>query len=60
VVCWYGFGGSGVRVLPDDAPEIKATPGKSVEDMVSRSMKRADDMFEGECYEFLIKVGYLW
>jgi hypothetical protein len=28
------------KVLPEDAPVIKATPGKRVEDMIARSRER--------------------
>lgn len=31
------------RVLPEDAPVIKATPGKRLEDMISGLRKRVDD-----------------
>lgn len=42
-----------MRVLPEDAPVMRATPGNNrVEDMASRLRRRADDVFKGECHEF--------
>jgi hypothetical protein len=44
------------RVLPEDAPVIRATPGKRVEDMVSRSRGRENEYFENigtELWEYL-------